>query len=574
MKLSPTQSLAGILEPTFAIRTEEDLGIGDTEGVRQMIDWCHRHGLNVFQTLPINELGDDNSPYNALSSLAIEPTTISLSPRLVPDLTDDQFRKFATANLLKPLRQGAVDYPKVKALKRKLLEAAFETFLQRQFNRETQRAIQFRSFLMENADWLSDYALFRLLMEENGALPAWARWRPEHRGPRRARTWLLSLPERRRDELMRKQLFFMYVQWLAFSQWQTVKAYGEAKQVYLMGDIPFGVGRFSADVWANRALFDLEWSGGAPPEKVFKVDPFTEKWGQNWGIPNYRWDELRRRDFDWWRTRVGNIQKVFHLYRIDHALGFFRIYSFPWTPDRNAEFLPLTEEQAAKKTDGRLPGFKPQADDTPEHKAANQAQGEEILRVVREASGETTVIAEDLGVVPDYVPPTLQKLDIPGFRIPMLSRAPDGAYSDPQQYPRLSLAQPATHDHPPLAAGWAECWQNIDAGKDVENNRRELRRLMEFARLKNDEPPREFTEELHEAFTRAVLNSKSWLAVFQITDVFGWTARFNTPGSVAASNWSYRLVPTVTELDQDPLLLRRSERFSRLARESGRSIRD
>ena len=138
------------------------------------------------------------------------------------------------------------------------------------------------------------------------------------------------------------------------------------------------------------------------------------------------------------------------------------------------------------------------------------------------------------------MPPTLQKLDIPGFRIPMLSRAPDGAYSDPQQYPRLSLAQPATHDHPPLAAGWAECWQNIDAGKDVENNRRELRRLMEFARLKNDEPPREFTEELHEAFTRAVLNSKSWLAVFQITDVFGWTARFNTPGSVAASNWSYR----------------------------------
>ena len=142
-----------------------------------------------------------------------------------------------------------------------------------------------------------------------------------------------------------------------------------------MGDIPFGVGRFSADVWANRAIFDLDWSGGAPPEKVFKVDPFTEKWGQNWGIPNYRWDELRRRNFDWWRTRVGNIQKVFHLYRIDHVLGFFRIYSFPWTPDRNAEFLPLTEAQAAAKTGGRLPGFKQFPDDTPEHKAANQAQG-------------------------------------------------------------------------------------------------------------------------------------------------------------------------------------------------------
>ena len=214
--------------------------------------------------------------------------------------------------------------------------------------------------------------------------------------------------------------------------------------------------------------------------------------------------------------------------------GFFRIYSFPWTPDRNAEFLPLTEAQAAAKTGGRLPGFKQFPDDTPEHKAANQAQGEEILRVVLEASGETTVVAEDLGVVPEYVPPTLQKLGIPGFRIPTLFREPDGRYSDPKKYPRLSLAQPATHDHPPLAAAWAECWQNIDAGKDVETNRRELRLMMEFAGLKNSEPPREFTDQLHEAFTRTVLQSPSWLAVFQITDVFGMTARFNTPGSVAA----------------------------------------
>src|SRR3954470_7570381 len=138
MKLRTTQSLAGILEPVFAIRTEDDLGIGDTEGVRQMVDWCHAHGLSIFQTLPINEVSDDNSPYNALSSLALEPTTIALSPRLLPDLTEEQLRKIATQNLLKLLRQGDVNYPKVRALKRKLLEAAFTTFLQRHFNRESQ----------------------------------------------------------------------------------------------------------------------------------------------------------------------------------------------------------------------------------------------------------------------------------------------------------------------------------------------------------------------------------------------------------------------------------------------------
>jgi 4-alpha-glucanotransferase len=572
MKLSPTQSLAGILEPVFAIRTEDDLGIGDTDGVRQMIDWCHRHQLNILQTLPINEISDDNSPYNALSSLAIEPATIAISPRHIPDLPAERFNEIAAPELLAELRSGPVHYPKVKALKRKLLEAAFQSFLAHHFNRETERALQFRSFLMENADWLSDYALFRVLMEENGNFPTWDRWVPEHRTPRSARTWLLSLPEKRRDDLMPRQLFFMYVQWLAFGQWQALKAYGSARKVYLMGDIPFGVGRFSADVWANRSIFDLDWSGGAPPEKVFKVDPFTEKWGQNWGIPNYRWAELRRANFDWWRTRVGNIQKVFHLYRIDHVLGFFRIYSFPWTPDRNAEFLPLTSAEAAAKTGGRLPGFKRFPDDTPEHKAANQAQGEEILRVVLAGSGETTVVAEDLGVVPDYVPPTLQKLGIPGFRIPMLFRDPDGAYSDPNKYPRLSLAQPTTHDHPPLAAAWTECWQNIDAGKALEINRRELRLMMAFAGLPNQEPPREFTDQLHEAFTRAVLRSPSWLAVFQITDLFAMTARFNTPGSVAPTNWSHRLPQTVHELDEDPILLAQTNMFSRLAKDSGRVV--
>jgi 4-alpha-glucanotransferase len=570
MKLSPSQSLAGILEPVFAIRTEKDLGIGDTEGVRQMIDWCARHHLNILQTLPINEVSDDNSPYNALSSLAIEPVTIAISPATVPDLAPATFYELVPAALLAELRQGPVNYPKVKALKRQLLEAAFEIFCQQHFGRETERALRFQCFLHENEAWLSDYALFRALMEENGGQAAWDRWAKEHRTPDRARKWLLALPEERRDELKRKQAFFMYVQWLAFDQWQALKTYGTTKKVYLMGDIPFGVGRYSADVWANRAIFDLDWSGGAPPEKVFKVDLFTEKWGQNWGIPNYRWDELRWRNFDWWRTRVGNLQKVFHLYRIDHVLGFFRIYSFPWTPDRNAEFLPLTEAEAAAKTGGRLPGFMQFPDDTPEHKASNQAQGEGILRVVLEGSGETTVVAEDLGVVPEYVAPTLQKLGIPGFRIPMFFRDHEGRYSDPESYPRLSLAQPTTHDHPPLAAAWAECWQNIDAGKEEDLNLRELRLIMQFAGLKGARPPRDFSEQLHEAYTRRVLQSNSWLAVFQITDVFGMTARFNTPGSVAATNWSYRLPHTVKELDDNPVLLRQTQRFSRLAEQAGR----
>ena len=208
--------------------------------------------------------------------------------------------------------------------------------------------------------------------------------------------------------------------------------------------------------------------------------------------------------------------------------------SYAYSQRRSSEYeeealFPTPTVAPFPAADPELPGFKQFLDDTDEHKAANQAQGEELLQMVQEASGETTVVAEDLGVVPDYVAPTLAKLGLTGFRIPTLFREHDVRYSDAKQYPRLSLAQPATHDHPPLAAAWAECWQNIEAGKDVEGNRRELRLTMEFAGLNGSEPPREFTDELHEAFTRTVMQSPSWLVVFQITDVFGMTARFNTP---------------------------------------------
>jgi 4-alpha-glucanotransferase len=572
MKLSPEQSLAGILEPVFAIRTESDLGVGDTDGVRQMIDWCARHGLNIFQTLPINETSDDNSPYNAISSLAIEPSTLTVTPQAIPDLSEAKFKTIASPERVAAVRVGSVNYPQVKALKHELLTAAFEEFRAKHFNRSTKRAEAFRTFLMANADWLSDYALFRVLMELNEASPAWPRWPDEHQGPRRARIWLLSLPEARREVLSRQQLYYAYVQWLAFSQWEEIKAYATKQKVYLMGDIPFGVGRYSADVWANRGIFDLDWSGGAPPETTFKTDPFTAKWGQNWGIPNYRWDELRRQNFDWWRVRVGNIQKVFHLFRIDHVLGLFRIYSFPWTPERNAEFLPLNETEAADRTRGRLPGFQQFPDDTPEHKAVNQAQGEELLKMIQDAAGETIVIAEDLGVVPDYVPPTLEKLGIPGFRIPMLFREHDWTYSDPKKYPRLSLAQPATHDHTPLALLWQEGWAHIDAGREVEHHRWELRRLMNFAGISEAEPPREFTDRIQEGFLRAVMESNSWLAIFQIQDVFGQTARFNVPGSTSTANWSARVEPTVKQLEADPRLLAKTRLLSRLAKAAGRVV--
>src|SRR6202022_2928990 len=112
-----------------------------------------------------------------------------------------------------------------------------------------------------------------------------------------------------------------------------------------MGHIPFGVSYYSADVFARPAAFALDWSGGAPPEPYFKDDEFTQKWGQNWGIPLYRWELMRANNLGWWRQRIRGVKQIFDLFRIDHVLGFYRIYAFPWRPERNKEFLPLDWNQ-------------------------------------------------------------------------------------------------------------------------------------------------------------------------------------------------------------------------------------
>ena len=177
------ERIAGILQPVFAIRTGDDLGIGDTDGAVQLIEWCHRQGARVWQMLPINETGRDHCPYNAISAMAIDPVTLAVSPARIPDLSPEVFHNLAQPAVLSALRQGPVNYPRVKALKRALLEAAYARFAVTQLDQATARAAQFREFVDANAHWIADYALFRALMEENGGLGALGR-RPPVARPR------------------------------------------------------------------------------------------------------------------------------------------------------------------------------------------------------------------------------------------------------------------------------------------------------------------------------------------------------------------------------------------------------
>jgi 4-alpha-glucanotransferase len=206
-----SKKLAGVLVPVFVLRSASDLGVGDTECVRRMIDWCAAHRLSVLQVLPINETGDDNSPYNAISAMALDPTTIAISPETLPDLSRAAFQSIATPALLKELRRGPIAYRKVKALKQELLRAAFENFLEKHDAANSPRALEFRRFLQAQVEWVADYALFRTLMLQHRNLPVWEEWPAEHRSPSCARGWILSRPPDERHELERNILFFAYV---------------------------------------------------------------------------------------------------------------------------------------------------------------------------------------------------------------------------------------------------------------------------------------------------------------------------------------------------------------------------
>ena len=561
MKLSPDHKLAGILCPVFALRTATDLGTGDTAAVKELIQWCAQHGFRLLQLLPINETGPDNSPYNAISALALDPTTIATTPADLPDLLPADFERIAPPAVRGAVRTGPVRYRQVKALKRELLWAAF----QRGGHRP-----ELKSFAKANP-WLVNYTLYRALLDENNGRDDWESWPTEHQAPAAAELALAS-----NAEFQQRRQFYVYVQWVAHEQWQDVRRSADTHGVVLMGDIPFGVSRTSADVWGHRELFDLTWSGGAPPEPAFRPDPFTAKWGQNWGIPLYRWPEQRRHKFAWWKQRVRQTSDIFHLFRIDHVLGFYRLYAFPWRPRDSHLFTDLTDGEAQQRTAGRLPRFFPFADDTKPHQQANCQQGEDLLEMIRTAAGTTVVVAEDLGVVPDYVRPSLEKLGIPGFKIPYWERNEDYTFVAGAKYPRLSIVTPATHDHEPLAAHWRQLWQAHEDARTKQDHHNahitwlELQRFVKWAGGDPENIPREFTPALHESFCRQVLQSNAWLAIFMITDVFAQEARFNVPGPIAESNWTTRLDKPVAELDQDPQLHEKTQLFERLITETQR----
>ncbi len=526
---------AGLLVPVFAMRHRDDFGIGDTRAVREAIDFCVENSFSVLQLLPIHETFGDHSPYNPISSRALAPVYVHLDPAEVPGLLAADLQRAAPAAWLAQLRTGIVKHGSVHPLKIQILQLAWHRFRTGSIGGHMP---EFRAFTAHEKDWLDYYTLFRLLIREYEGNTQWPDWRPEHRTWQGACEWLLQHPDREELEDIRDG--YAYAQWIAHRQWRDVREYADLRGIMLMGDISFGVGRGSSDVWANPELFDLDWNMGSHPLVHFDTSKDAERWGQNWNLPAYRWENHRSTGFAWLRGRVAAESRLFHLCRLDHLRGYFRAYMFPWPGGaRHSEFSNLTDEEAALKTGGRLPRFVPGPDGDPVAARMNELQGLEIISVIRAAAGPMELVAELMGNMPEYMSRALVDLPLANLVFPQLEQGRGVADPAALVLRELGLVTYANHDNAPLA----NCYLRLQraaaldpAGPQAE----ELAWLLGFAGWVED-PPEELDDRLLRSLQAALFNTPCRLAVLMCSDLLGVPLRFNLPGSYGIETWCDRL---------------------------------
>ena len=301
--------VAGTLVPVFSLRTRRSFGVGDFGDLRQMVDWVAATGQRLLQILPINDTTSthtwhDSYPYSCISVFALHPQYVELGALWPLKKEADRQRFEKLRQELNALPQ--VDYERVNAAKIEYLHVLYE-----QEAKKTLASKEFKEFFKDSEQWLVPYAQYCTLRDTYGTSD-FSQW------PEAFRTWTPGLALKEGEDVR----FWYFVQYLLARQLSNLHTYARTKGVILKGDIPIGVARYGCDVWQEPRYFNLNGQAGAPPDD-FAVD------GQNWGFPTYNWDEMLRDGCLWWERRFRNMAKYFDAYRIDHVLGFFRIWEIP-----------------------------------------------------------------------------------------------------------------------------------------------------------------------------------------------------------------------------------------------------
>lgn len=309
------RKLAGTLVPVFSLRTRKSAGIGDFGDLKTMIDFVASTGQKVLQLLPINDTTithtwTDSYPYSCISVFAIHPQYANL--HALPELKDAKARAEAEKTCAELNALDKIDYEKVNDFKINYLRQIFN-----QEGEKMMKTAEYKAFFQDTELWLVPYAQYSYLRDKNGTAD-FNQW-PDHQVWDEAERKALTDPK---TAAYKNVAFFYFVQFVLDRQMQEAHEHAKAKGVILKGDIPIGVNRNGCDVWMEPKYFNLNGQAGAPPDD-FSVN------GQNWGFPTYNWFEMLKDGCQWWNRRFQNMARYFDAYRIDHVLGFFRIWEIP-----------------------------------------------------------------------------------------------------------------------------------------------------------------------------------------------------------------------------------------------------
>lgn len=306
---------AGVVIPLFAIRSKDSAGVGDFGDLKKLVDWAERTGMRVIQLLPIYDTTMshtwwDSYPYNGISVYALHPQYVDL--RQLPALHDEALQESLRNEAIRLNQLDSVDYEAVNSMKWTYLHAAY-----RQEGSEVLASAAYQRFYEDNAEWLVPYAAFCYFREKyhTADFQTWPEYAEYHVEEIRS----LCSPS---SALYPEIAFYFYVQYLLYTQLVAVAEYARSKRIILKGDIPIGISRCSVEAWVEPFYFNMNGQAGAPPDD-FSVN------GQNWGFPTYNWEVMSKDNYSWWTRRLRKMAEFFDAYRIDHVLGFFRIWEIP-----------------------------------------------------------------------------------------------------------------------------------------------------------------------------------------------------------------------------------------------------
>ena len=302
---------AGLAIPVFSLRSGDGLGIGEFNDLTQLADWAQQAGLKLIQILPVNDTTAtftwrDSYPYAAISAFALHPVYLNIetvagdnAPELIREMQAEKER-------LNALSQ--IDYDAVMQLKIRLLKQLFDLLGKTQL-----RSKSYKTFFNTNRHWLQPYAVFCYLRDKYKTVD-YSKWKTHSVYDAAAIATLFK-----NNPVVG---FYCFLQYHLHLQLEAAVAYAHKQGVVIKGDIPIGVYRYGCDTWVAPELYHMELQAGAPPDD-FAVH------GQNWGFPTYNWPRMQEDQFSWWRSRFEQMSHYFDAFRIDHILGFFRIWSIP-----------------------------------------------------------------------------------------------------------------------------------------------------------------------------------------------------------------------------------------------------